>query len=41
MKVTILIDLKHGNISDLWDYLADMEMLDNDRMKVVDIMESD
>jgi len=32
MKVTI---------SDLWDYLADMGMLDNDRMKVVDIMESD
>jgi len=40
-KITILINLKHGNIDDLWDYLAKMEMLDNERIEVVDIFESD
>ena len=40
-KVTILINLKHGNIDDLWNYLAEMEMLDNERIEVVDIFESD
>jgi len=40
MKVTVLVDLKHGNINDLWEYLAKMEMLDNERLNVVDIMET-
>ena len=40
-KITILINLKRGNIDDLWDYLAKMEMLDNERIEVVDIFESD
>jgi len=40
MKVTILVDLKHGNIDDLWEYLAKMEMLDNERFKIVGIMET-
>jgi len=39
-KVTILINLKHGNIDDLWNYLAEMGMLDNERIEVVDIFES-
>jgi len=40
MKVTVLVDLKHGNIDDLWEYLAKMEMLDNERLKIVGIMET-
>jgi len=40
MKVTILIDLKHGNIDDLWEHLTKMEMLVNERFEVIDIMET-
>jgi len=39
-KVTIFINLKHGNIDDLWEYLAKMEMLNNERIEVVDIVKT-
>jgi len=40
MKATILVDLKHGNIDGLWEYLAKMGMLVNGRFEVIDIMET-